>query len=145
MILHIRGLVAAKDRILREVDAHVARRRANGGPLFEWSDIDALRMRAGELSRHVTGICDDRDMEPADMASPSRRAFQLLSFFASEHHLERHLETLRMLGPAGGGDAGSSPASTISARCTASSAMANRSGSSPARALWARPNRFCGP
>jgi hypothetical protein len=40
-------------------------------------------MRAGELSRHVTEICYDRDMEPADMASPSRRAFQLLSFFAS--------------------------------------------------------------
>jgi hypothetical protein len=103
-ILHIKGLVSAKDRILRDMEIFVARSRTNGGPLFEWNDSEVLRARAEDLSRHVLEICSRRDMEPADMASPSRRAFQLLSFIASEHQLQRHLETLRGLSRAGGED-----------------------------------------
>jgi hypothetical protein len=71
---------------------------ASAEPLFGWPAVEQLRRRLEEVSRQALEGCAGRGIEPADLASPSRRAFQLMSYLASGVHLEEHLETLRRLG-----------------------------------------------
>jgi len=101
--VRIGGLVAGKDAFLGEIEAFI-RKRGRLEPLFGWRAIDALRQRFGETSRHVAELCASEGIEPADLASPSRRAYQLMSYLASPGRLEGHLATLRLLEPLGRGD-----------------------------------------
>jgi hypothetical protein len=93
------GLVSAKESLLKEVAGALSPAGPGfAGPLFEWSIVENLRRRMDETARQVRTACADHGIEPADLASPSRRAFQLLSFLAAGRHLEDHLDTLRRMG-----------------------------------------------
>ena len=91
--IRVGGLVAAKDRFLEEFGITLDR----AGPLFGWQAIETLRHRMGEVARQAEEACARQGAGPADLAAPSRRAFQLLSHLASGERLEEHLDTLRRL------------------------------------------------
>jgi hypothetical protein len=57
-----------------------------------------------DTAREVRAGCTAQGIEPADLASPSRRAFQLLSFLSAGRRLEEHLDTLRRMAACQRGD-----------------------------------------
>lgn len=93
----IAGLVAGKHAFLGEIEALVRAGERATEPLFGWRAVEALRQRLGQASRHVADVCAAEGIEPADLASPSRRAYQLMSYLALQGRLEGHLESLRLL------------------------------------------------
>ena len=100
----IRGLVAAKDRFLDEIAARLGNAGAAFEPLFAWQAFESLRERISQASHQAAEVCADQGMEPADLAAPSRRAFQLISYLSSGRHLEGHFESLRLLRTTGAAD-----------------------------------------
>jgi len=98
--IRVGGLVAAKDRFLEEIGTTLRPRSPAAEPLFGWQAIETLRRRMGEVARQADDACARQGAEPADLAAPSRRAFQLISYLASGERLEEHLDTLRRLHPA---------------------------------------------
>jgi hypothetical protein len=97
MAKHIGGVVAAKDRFLEELEASASDGGGATAPLFRWQAVEDLRRRMADASRQVAELCLNQGVEPADLAAPSRRAFQLISFLAEGRHLEEHLQALRHL------------------------------------------------
>lgn len=103
--MRMTGLVSAKDGFLADAAAWLrSSESASGGPLFEWPFLESLRRRLEETTRQAREVCANQGFEPADLASPSRRAFQLLSYLAAGRHLEDHLETLRRMASLSGAD-----------------------------------------
>jgi hypothetical protein len=95
--LSLGGVVAAKDSFLREIERLADGAGRPDGPLFGWAELDRIRRDLGQMGRRVAELCAADGLEPADLAAPSRRAFQLISYLASEDHLERHMGSLRSL------------------------------------------------
>jgi hypothetical protein len=95
--IRIDGLVAAKEVFLREIETVARDDLERAEPLFRWRRLEQIRRRLEETSRQVAEACASEGSEPADLAPPSRRAYQLISYLASQEHLETHLATLRRL------------------------------------------------
>jgi hypothetical protein len=95
--LRIKGLVAAKEALLRELEDLARNGTGEAGPLFRWRALEEFRLRLTETAGRVADLCASDGSEPADLAPPSRRAYQLLSYLATRNHLEAHLDTLRAL------------------------------------------------
>ncbi len=93
-VIHV---VAAKNALLGEIEAIARASGRETEPLFSWRAVDGLRARLGETAERVAAWCDGRGLEPADLAPPSRRAYQLVSFLASDGRLEAHLNSLRVM------------------------------------------------
>ena len=95
--VRIAGLVTAKEAYLEEIEAHARGPGPVAEPLFRWRATEDLRHRIAETARHVAELCTAEGSEPADLPSPSRRAYQLLSYLESSQHFEEHVATLRGL------------------------------------------------
>jgi hypothetical protein len=96
-MIRVGGLVSAKNRFLDEIGRGMRDEGNAVEPLFGWRAVEALRARIAEASRLASEACAEMGYEPADLATPSRRAFQLISYLASGTRLEAHIETLRRM------------------------------------------------
>jgi hypothetical protein len=90
-------VVAAKDRFLDQVESLARHGDGDDGPMFSWVSLSELRQRLADMARQVSEACAEAGREPADLAPPSRRAYQLMNFLASGRRLEDHLHTLGRL------------------------------------------------
>jgi hypothetical protein len=95
--IRLDGLVAAKEAFLRDIESVAREGLERTEPLFRWRKVEAIRRRLEQASRQVADECAAEGFEPADLAPPSRRAYQLISYLTSPEHLETHLATLQRL------------------------------------------------
>jgi hypothetical protein len=96
-MIRVGGLVSAKNRFLDEIGRGMRDEGIGVEPLFGWQAVEAVRARLAEAARLASEACAEIGSTPADLAAPSRRAFQLISYLAAGTHLEEHIETLHRM------------------------------------------------